>query len=122
MLDEKTLMEQYGRKHPFSTPEGYFENFHEQLMNSLPEVEPIAAPTTRIGFMTRIKPWLYMAATFVGIIFMVQSLMYVQEKYLPIGEIAIAEEVYTEEVDHFMSSSLYNEYVLYSYLTTNDYE
>ena len=72
--------------------------------------------------MTRIKPWLYMAATFVGIIFMVQSLMYVQEKYLPIGEIAIAEEVYTEEVDHFMSSSLYNEYVLYSYLTTNDYE
>ena len=122
MQDEKALMEQHGKKNPFSTPEGYFEHFHEQLMSSLPEVEPTVTPTTRIGLMTRIKPWLYMAATFVGIIFMVQSLMYVQEKYLPAGEIAIAEEVYTEEVDHFMSSSLYNEYVLYSYLTTNDYE
>ncbi len=123
MQDDRILMERYGKKQPFTTPEGYFEHFHEQLMSSLPEVEPIAAPTTKISIMTRVKPWLYMAAMFVGIIFMVEGLMYVQQKHLPASDIAIiAEEVYTEEADHFMSSSLYSEYVLYSYLTTNEYE
>lgn len=122
MKDDKTLMERYGKENPFKTPEGYFEHFHEQLMSSLPEVEPTATPSTKITFMTRIKPWLYMAAMFAGIIFMVQGIMYVQQSQFPSSDIALVEEVYTEEADHFMSSSLYNEYVLYSYLTTNDYE
>lgn len=122
MQDDKILIERYGKKHHFTTPDGYFEHFHEQLMNSLPEVEPVATPTVEINIMTRVKPWLYMAAMFIGIIFMVQGLMYIQQNHLPSSDVAIAEEVYTEEADHFMSSSLYNEYVLYSYLTTNDYE
>lgn len=122
MNDDKILMERYGKKHPFTIPEGYFEQFREQLMSSLPEDEPMATPATKISIMTRIKPWLYMAAMFVGIIFMVQGLMYVQQNQFSSNDIAIAEELYAEEVDHFMSSSLYSEYVLYSYLTTNDYE
>ena len=122
MQDDKILLERYGKEPHFTTPEGYFGQFHEQLMNSLPEDEPTAAPITEISIMARIKPWLYMAAMFVGIIFMVQGLMYIQQNHLPSSDVAIAEEVYTEEADHFMSSSLYNEYVLYSYLTANDYE
>jgi hypothetical protein len=68
--------------------------------------------------MMRIKPWLYLAAMFAGIIFMVQGIMYVQEKHTSTDNVTALEDVYTDEVDHFMSSSLYNEYVLYSYLTT----
>ena len=122
MKDEKDLMAQCGKEHPFKVPEGYFEHFHEQLMERLPEGAPVAAPTIKVSLMDRIKPWLYMAAMFVGIIFMVQGLMYVQETRLGTDSMAAAEDVYTEEIDHFMSSSLYNEYVLYSYLTTENNE
>lgn len=122
MKDEKDLMARCGKERPFKVPEGYFEHFHAQLMSNLPETAPAAVPTVKVSLMTRIKPWLYMAAMFVGIIFMVQGLMYVQEARLGTENIAAIEDIYAEEVDHFMSSSLYNEYVLYSYLTTNDYE
>ena len=84
------------------------------------------APSTeepvRINLFTRIKPWLYMAAMFAGIIFMVQGIAYIQQSQLANDEQIALEELYDDEADHFMSSSLYNEYVLYSYLTTTDYE
>lgn len=125
MKEERELMEQCGKERPFKVPEGYFEQFHEQLMNQLPETHSTPAPAEKVTLITRIKPWLYMAATFVGTIFVVQALMYVQEMRIPTDNLAETdaytqdlEELYAEEVDHFMSSSLYDEYVLYSYLTT----
>ena len=122
MKDEDKLIERYGKKQPFTMPEGYLEQLHEQLMSNLPETQPIATTEAKVTLMTRIKPLLYMAAMFVGIVFMVQGLMYVNESRLSTNGMASIEDVYTDEVDHFMSSSLYNEYVLYSYLTTTDYE
>ncbi len=121
MKDDKELMARCGKESPFRTPDGYFEHFHEQLMSSLPELEaPQAVEPIRISLYTRIKPWLYMAAMFVSTIFVVQALMYVQERRLPADNTILAEEIYTEEADHFMSSSLYDEYALYSYLTSNE--
>ena len=119
MKEDKELMAQCGKENPFCTPEGYFEQFHEQLMTSLPEVEPTAQEPVRISLFTHIKPWLYMAAMFVSTIFVVQGLMYVQENRIA-DTTLVAEDIYTEEADHFMSSSLYNEYALYSYLTSNE--
>ncbi len=121
MKDDKELMARCGKESPFRTPDGYFEHFHEQLMSSLPELEaPQAVEPIRISLYTRIKPWLYMAAMFVSTIFVVQALMYVQERRLPAENTILAEDIYTEEADHFMSSSLYDEYALYSYLTSNE--
>lgn len=122
MNTDNELKAQYGTKRPYKVPDGYFEQFHEQLMNSLPEMVPEATPTTKVTLMARIKPWLYMAAMFAGIIFMAQGIMYIQEQSLDSDELVALEELYDDEADHFMSSSLYNEYVLYSYLTTTDYE
>ncbi len=118
MKEEKQLIAQCGKKQPFMVPEGYFEQFHEQLMSSLPETTPKPAPATKVTLMARIKPWLYMAAMFVGTIFVVKGLVSVQEHYLAPDSMAAIEEIYTDEEDCFMSSSLYSEYVLYSYLTT----
>lgn len=124
MKDDKDLMARCGKERPFKVPEGYFEHFHEQFINNLTEKEPASVPTEQgpVTFMMRIKPLLYMAAMFAGIIFIVQGIMYVKESHLTTDNIVAFEDVYTDEVDHFMSSSLYNEYVLYSYLTTNDYD
>lgn len=120
MKDDKELMARCGKENPFKVPEGYFEHFHEQLMNSLPEPEVVVVPATNVTLMARIKPWIYMAAMFMGTIFVVQGLMYVQETRFDNSEIAEIEDLYTDEADHFMSSSLYNEYALYSYLTTDE--
>ncbi|MBO5084860.1 MAG: hypothetical protein IJA98_04685 [Bacteroidaceae bacterium] len=121
MMDEKDLMARCGKKTSFEVPEGYFEQFHDRLMNNLPEPEAMrTAPAAPVSLMTRVRPWLYMAALFVSTIFVVQGLMYVQETRFPSENTATAEELYTEEADHFMSSSLYNEYALYSYLTNEN--
>lgn len=122
MNTDSELKARYGTKTPYKVPEGYFEQFHEQLMSSLPEVTPEAAPEAKITLMTRIKPLLYLAAMFVGIIFLMQGIAYVQHSQTARSEQMALEELYDDEADHFMSSSLYDEYVLYSYLTTADYE
>ena len=122
MNNDSELKARYGTKTPYKVPEGYFEHFHEQLMSSLPEVTPEAAPEAKITLMTRIKPLLYLAAMFVGIIFLMQGIAYVQHSQTARSEQMALEELYDDEADHFMSSSLYDEYVLYSYLTTADYE
>ena len=121
MKDDKELMARFSKENPFRTPEGYFEHFHEQFMNRLPQTEvPQTVTPIHVSLYTRIKPWLYMAAMFVGTIFVVQALMYVQEQCILTENAILAEEIYTEEADHFMSSSLYDEYALYSYLTSNE--
>lgn len=123
MKDDKDLKAHFGQECPFKVPEGYFEHLHEQIMESLPKEKPASsAPDSPVTLMMRIKPWLYLAAMFAGIIFMVQGIMYVQERHTSANNATALEDVYTDEVDHFMSSSLYSEYVLYSYLTTNDYD
>ena len=122
MNTDSELKARYGTKTPYKVPEGYFEQFHEQLMSRLPEATPEAAPEAKITLMTRIKPLLYLAAMFVGIIFLMQGIAYVQHSQVARSEQMALEELYDDEADHFMSSSLYDEYVLYSYLTTADYE
>ena len=122
MIDEKELMERCGKKTPFKTPEGYFEHFHEQLMSNLPEPEMTTSRPEEVTFFTHLKPLLYMAAMFVSTIFVIQGLMFVQEKKFPDTQVAASEDIYTDEADHFMATSLYNEYTLYSYLTTNENE
>ena len=119
---DSELKKTYGTQRPFKVPEGYFEQFHEQLMPNLPETKP--APTeVKVTLMTRIRPLLYMAAMFVGIVFMVQALMYVQESRSKTDDSLMAiEDLYTPEADDFMASSLYSEYALYAYLTMDGCE
>ncbi|MDR0698936.1 MAG: hypothetical protein LBG28_06940 [Tannerella sp.] len=55
-----------GRSNPFRVPEGYFENFTGSMMSRLPNVSVKRAK--EISIYNRVKPWLYMAAAFAGLI------------------------------------------------------
>ena len=59
-------------KTPFKVPDNYFENFNEEIMNLLPEKE-FQAPV-KITMWDRAKPWVYMAAMFLGLYFMINFL------------------------------------------------
>jgi len=53
-------------RNPFQVPDGYFEGLTEQMMSQLPD-RPVERPSV-ISLYDRVKPWLYMAAAFIGVI------------------------------------------------------
>jgi hypothetical protein len=65
MIKDKYTLEELRDRDPFRVPEGYFEGFTETLMSRIPEKKPLAE---KISLYTRVKPWLYMAAAFTGIL------------------------------------------------------
>lgn len=68
MMDTRNnKLDELKNRQPFRVPEGYFENFTENLMSRLPEKQVPEEPK-KISFSERVKPWLYMAAAFAGII------------------------------------------------------
>jgi len=63
---EKNILEELRDRRPFRVPEGYFEGFTDDFMSRLPKK---TAPEAKvISLYDRVKPWLYLAATFAGII------------------------------------------------------
>jgi len=65
-MDVNNKLDKLKERNPFRVPEGYFENFTENMMSRLPE-KPVEAPK-KISIYDRVKPWLYMAAAFAGLI------------------------------------------------------
>lgn len=69
---KKITLEEIGKELPFSIPENYFENFALQIEE-------------KIGYKSRIKnrfikPWMYIAAMFVGVMLTSQILYSVYQK------------------------------------------
>ncbi|MDR2773391.1 MAG: hypothetical protein LBC19_01385 [Tannerella sp.] len=54
------------RRNPFCVPDDYFENFTGDMMRRLPDVS-VEHPKV-ISIYNQVKPWLYMAAVFAGLI------------------------------------------------------
>ena len=66
MEANKNNLDQLKEKNPFKVPEGYFEHLSVQIMDQLPEKEPVVV-AKQISLMDRVRPWLYMAAVFAGL-------------------------------------------------------
>lgn len=49
MKEDKDLLKKYGKKNPFTVPEGYFQNFNERLMEQLPEKKSSPNPKSEHG-------------------------------------------------------------------------
>jgi hypothetical protein len=52
---------------PFRVPEGYFEDFTEQIMSRLPEKE-VRPKGKKVRLFERVRPWLAAAAVFTGLV------------------------------------------------------
>ena len=52
-------------KQPFRVPEGYMAGLTNQIMDRLPEL-PVKEEPQSVSLMDRIRPWLYLAAVFIG--------------------------------------------------------
>ena len=122
MNPEEKILQKIGKKNPFTVPENYFENFTQELMDKLPAKEAVLqteAPT----LWQRVKPWLYMAAMFCGIMLSVRIFVgEPQQEEFPISQ-AEAEMLPEEEWESFMRRSFNDDYETYQFLTeaNNDY-
>ena len=61
-------MEGLKDRNPFKVPKGYFEGLPGRVMCSLPG--SVAEERRSIPLLERMKPWMYMAAAFLGIVAM----------------------------------------------------
>ena len=52
-------------KQPFRVPEGYMAGLTNQIMDRLPELPKEEEPQS-VSLMDRLRPWLYLAAVFIG--------------------------------------------------------
>lgn len=119
MNPEEKILQKIGKKNPFTVPENYFENFTQELMDKLPAKEAVfqtEAPT----LWQRVKPWLYMAAMFCGIMLSVRIFVgKPQQEEFPISQ-AEAEMLPEEEWENFMRRSFNDDYETYQFLTEAD--
>src|SRR5690554_3519388 len=58
---------------PFKVPENYFAQFNEDIINRLPEKE-FYAPK-QVPLWDKVKPWIYLAAMFVGMYFTINFIL-----------------------------------------------
>lgn len=76
MGTKQNKLDELKGKNPFKLPEGYFDGLTEQIMSQLPEVPREEAPT--ISLLDRVRPWLYMAAVFIGLLLLFKGITSIQ--------------------------------------------
>ena len=119
LIEEDNILRKVGTQNPFRVPENYFEDFTQELMNKLPEKEPmlcLSEPT----LCQRVKPWVYMTAMFVGIILSVR--IFVGEPKNDEFPISLAEAAMlsTEEWETLIRRTSVDDYALYELLLTEE--
>lgn len=120
--EETDLLKRCGTENPFTVPEGYFERFTEQLMEKLPERE--AQPAPKLTLWTRVKPWVYMAAMFCGLMLSVRMFVGEKQSQSPAAtsETTDFTEVPDEYIDPIVNQTMMDDYTLHQYLTDADTE
>lgn len=102
---------------PFKVPENYFTQFNEEIMNRLPEKE-IVVPEP-ISMWDRAKPWVYLAAMFVGLYFTINFLMKTPESNNPVENRITTQQMLSGSsgnTDSYWSTVQITEEEFYQYL------
>lgn len=125
MKKEQNNLEKLKEENPFKVPEGYFENLTTQIMSQLPEQPDIKEPAKSVTMMERVRPWLYMAAVFAGLLLFFRALTGIS----PTGEETDQDSllVHTEALPHdfYTEDEEYLEYIenqYASYLLTEEWD
>jgi len=112
--DKKYNLDESEPRRPFSVPEGYFDNLTQNIMAALPEQESAHTYNIKVTPWMRIKPYLYAAAAFTGMYFIMKAGVGVTKSGN--AEMAQAQEttIYSEEyIDSFLETSMIDDFTLY---------
>ena len=116
MGKEDNILRKVGTKSPFQVPDHYFETVVQEVMAQLPEKAP-ALPLPELTAWQRVKPWVYMAAMFCGIMLSVRIFVGEPKKdEFPISQ-AEAEILPDEDWENFIRRAFTDDYETYQFLT-----
>ena len=122
MGKENNILQKVGKGNPFRVPDQYFEDFTRKLMEQLPEKEPMpymSEPT----LWQKVKPWIYMAAMFCGIMLSVRVFVGAPQKDpLPGIHANEMEDIDEEDWEIIIDNVMMDDYTMYQYLTDANFD
>lgn len=101
-------------KNPFKVPENYFAQFNEEIMNRLPEKEIIVPKP--VPMWDKMKPWIYLAAMFIGAYFIIIFLKQVPGSDNIDGNQVATQQTLSDNVENYWSTVQITEEEFYQYL------
>lgn len=121
MKEEDKILNTIGTENPFCVPEGYFDSFTSEVMNRLPEKEKPAITQREPTKWERVRPWLYMAAMFIGAAMIIRV---ASSDRTPAADRMAADDTETEieYINMAVENSMLDDYSLYVYLADSDAE
>ena len=114
---EEEIIKKCGKENPFRVPESYFENFTQEMMDLLPEQteQPLV---WKVTLWERVKPLLYLAAMFAGMMLCVRYLvMGEKEENQEVPSAIFSETFSDQEIETIVNYTMMDDYALYQYLT-----
>lgn len=117
MKEEDNILKKVGVGNAFKAPEGYFENLTSEVMNKLPKKEKPVFEVEKSTIWTRMKPWVYMAAMFIGAFLIIRVGSWTLKPEAGDASIAETEAVSDEYIDVALDRSMMDDYSFYVYLT-----
>lgn len=123
MKEENELLKLVGKENPFKVPEDYFDDFTTQLMDKLPEA-PEAIENMPVTKWVKIKPYVYMAAMFIGAVLMVKAIHLVEgDQSAKSQKSGVSTELTQDKyIDETVDASRLDGYQLYTFLSDADEE
>ena len=114
--ENSTLLNKYGKDPGFKVPENYFVDFNERMTQMLPDVE-ITPVDVKPTMWQRVRPLIYLAATFAGVWCMMQVFGHFTGTNSMNGVSIVAEKLHEDNsnVDDFMMSGAVSDYDIISY-------
>ncbi|MDR1602568.1 MAG: hypothetical protein LBS42_09095 [Tannerella sp.] len=111
MEAKQSKLEKLKGQNPFRVPEGYMEGLTSQIMNSIPENMP-KRESKVFSLNERIRPLLYLAAVFIGFIFLFRMFII---PATPKSDTSQGESVLVRESDMSNEDEEYLEYLQQEY-------
>lgn len=114
------LKQKFGTENHFTVPEDYFKNLVPNIMEQLPEVPEKQLPPVKLW--DKVKPWVYMAAMFGGLLFTIRGVIGQQDSTENEGQFAEQQisELPDEYIDPLINQMMVDDYTLYLYLSEAD--
>lgn len=111
MKEEDDILRMVGTDNAFKVPVGYFDNFVTGLMSKLPEKSDI--PVKRITTWGKVKPWVYLAAMFIGAALIIRIVSFTSDSHNK-----PAKDIAEQYINSTVENSRMTDYQLYQYLST----
>lgn len=111
MQTKDNILDKCGARRPFKVPQNYFENLTGNIMAALPDTSASEVHVVVTPWM-RIRPYLYAAAAFAGIFFIMSLAIGISSKEQP--QVAQETTIYSDEyIDSFLETAMIDDYTLY---------